>query len=195
MSTLDSLKRQAKSLKKVLPSWAEEQVGEVGLVACQDLIAIVNGYPNWAEALSKPHALQMGQAARRLEKLMPGVLASSPKKVWSLSTCQEVIAKAHGFASYHDAVREDDMASSKAQMTETGHVVAGLELRVLSEQASWLSSKHAAEVDTKDGRIECVRFGAKDAAGLEEATDKLDAYMGVDLFSLSKVTVGDRALA
>ncbi len=50
---LDKLKKQAKNLHRLLPDFVREHKTELQLAHCQELIARINGFPNWHVAVSR----------------------------------------------------------------------------------------------------------------------------------------------
>ena len=49
--SIDNLKKQAKTLRKLLPDFVQENSANPSLAACQELIARCSGYPSWHAAV------------------------------------------------------------------------------------------------------------------------------------------------
>lgn len=51
--SLESLKKQAKNLLRLLPGFVQQNSTGLQLAHCQELVAQVHGYPNWHAATKR----------------------------------------------------------------------------------------------------------------------------------------------
>ena len=56
MTSIEHIKKQAKNLKRILPVFIKQDVFDLNLATCQELIAQIHGFPNWHAITNRQEA-------------------------------------------------------------------------------------------------------------------------------------------